>query len=107
TIQTELAQSYMFLLYGEEPPFVAPRTQYREFIALEQEALRSSEARDFWLKKLDGAEPILLPRPNQPASSPSEKRGVFRVNVPISPVLSEQLQKLALAAAVPVKTVLF
>ena len=107
TLQTELGQSYMFLLYGEAPPFVAPQTKYREFIALEQEALRSSEARDFWLKKLGGAEPILLPRPNQPASGPAEKRGVFRVNVPISPVLSEQLQKLALSAAVPVKTVLF
>ncbi len=107
TIQTELAQSYMFLLYGEAPPFVAPQTQYREFIALEQDALRSSEARDFWLKKLEGAEPILLPRPNQPVSGSAEKRGVFRVNVPISPVLSEQLQKLALSAAVPVKTVLF
>ncbi|MBZ5508013.1 MAG: amino acid adenylation domain-containing protein [Acidobacteriia bacterium] len=107
TIQTELGQSYMFLLYGEAPPFIAPQTKYREFIALEQEALRSSEARDFWLKKLEGAEPILLPRPNQPASGPAEKRGVFRVNVPISPVLSEQLQKLALSAAVPVKTVLF
>ena len=107
TIQTELAQSYMFLLYGEAPPFVAPQTQYREFIALEQEALKSTEAREFWLKKLEGAEPIFLPRPNQPASSATEKRGVFRVDVPISPVLSEQLQKLALSAAVPVKTVLF
>ena len=107
TIQTELAQSYMFLLYGEEPPFVAPQTQYREFIALEQEALKSSETQDFWLKKLEGAEPILLPRSNQPASGPAEKRGVFRVDVPISPVLSGQLQKIALSAAVPVKTVLF
>ncbi|HEY2391524.1 MAG TPA: amino acid adenylation domain-containing protein [Candidatus Angelobacter sp.] len=107
TIQTELAQSYMFLLYGEAPPFVAPQTQYREFIALEQEALKSSEAREFWLKKLEGAEPILLPRPNQSASGAAEKRGVFRVDVPISPVLSEQLQKLALTAAVPVKTILF
>ena len=107
TIQTEVAQSYMFLLYGEEPPFVSPQTQYREFIALEQEALRSSEARDFWLKKLEGAEPILLPRPNRPASGHAEKRGVFRVNVPISPVLSEQLHKLALSSAVPIKTVLF
>lgn len=107
TIQTELGQSYMFLLYGEAPPFLAPQTKYREFIALEREALGSSEARDFWLKRLDGAEPILLPRPNQPASGPAEKRGVFRVNVPISPALSDQLQKLALSAAVPVKTVLF
>jgi amino acid adenylation domain-containing protein len=97
----------MFLLYGEAPPFAAPQTQYREFIALEREVLRSSKARDFWLKKLEGAEPILLPRPNQPASGPAEKRGVFRVNVPISPALSEQLQKLALSAAVPLKTVLF
>lgn len=107
TLHTELAQSYMFLVYGEAPPFVAPQTQYREFIALEREVLRSSEARDFWLKKLEGAEPILLPRPNQAASVAAEKRGVFRVNVPISPVLSEQLQKLALSAAVPLKTVLF
>jgi amino acid adenylation domain-containing protein len=106
TLQTELAQSYMFLLYGEEPPFVPPRTRYREFIALEREVLRSPEARDFWLNKLEGAEPILLPRPNQPTSGPAEKRGVFRVNVPISPALSEQLQKFALSAAVPVKTVL-
>jgi amino acid adenylation domain-containing protein len=107
SLQTELAQSYMFMLYGEAPPFTAPKTQYREFIALEQEVLRSSEARDFWLRKLEGAEPIVLPRPNQPVSDPSEKRGVFRINVPISADLSERLQKLALAAAVPVKTVLF
>ncbi len=107
SLQTELAQSYMFLLYGEAPPFTAPKTQYREFIALEQEILRSPEARDFWLRKLEGGEPILLPRQNQPVSGPAEKRGVFRINVPISADLSERLQKLALAAAVPVKTVLF
>ena len=107
SLQTELAQSYMFLLYGEAPPFTAPTTQYREFIALEQEVLRSSEARDFWLRKLEGAESIVLPRPNQPVSGPAEKRGVFRINVPISADLSEGLQKLALAVAVPVKTVLF
>jgi amino acid adenylation domain-containing protein len=106
SLQTELAQSYMFLLHGEAPPFIAPQTQYSEFIALEQEVLKSSEARNFWLKKLERAEPIWLPRPNQAASSPVEKRGIFRVDVPISPALSEQLQKLALSAAVPVKTVL-
>lgn len=107
TLHTELAQSYMFLLYGEAPPFAALQTHYREFIALEGEVLKSSEARDFWLKKLEGAEPILLPRPNQPSRGPAEKRGVFRVGVPISQPLSEQVQKLALSAAVPVKTVLF
>ncbi len=107
TLQTQLAQSYMFLLHGETPPFVALQTHYREFIALEQEVLRSSEARDFWLKKLEGAEPILLPRPNQPASGSEDRRGVFRVDVSIPPDLSEQLQKLALSAAVPVKSVLF
>ncbi|PYP93558.1 MAG: hypothetical protein DMG65_00290, partial [Candidatus Angelobacter sp. Gp1-AA117] len=106
TLQTELAQSYMFLLYGEEPPFIPPQTRYREFIALEREVLRSPEARDFWLKKLEGVEPIVLPRPNQPVSGPADKRGVFRVDVPIPPALSEQLQKFALSAAVPVKTVL-
>ncbi len=106
TLQTELAQSYMFLLYGEEPPFTPPQTRYREFIALEREVLRSPEARDFWLKKLEGAEPILLPRPHHPVSGPVDKRGVFRVDVPIPPALSEQLQKFALSAAVPVKTVL-
>jgi aryl carrier-like protein len=106
TMQMEVAQSYMFLLYGEIPPFSSPQTMYRDFIALEQEAVRSSEARDFWLRKIQGAESIVLPRWETPATELPNKRGVFRVEVPISSAISDQLHQLALSAAVPVKTVL-
>lgn len=106
TMQMEIAQSYMFLLYSEAPPFSSPQTMYRDFIALEQESVRSSESRNFWLKKVEGAEPIVLPRWELPEPETSGKRGVFRVEVPISSAASDQLHQLALASAVPIKTVL-
>jgi len=106
TMQIEIAQSYMFLLYGEAPPFSSPQTLYRDFIAMEQEAVRSAEAREFWRKKMEGAVPVVLPRGNEPFAGPAERRGVFRVDVPVSQELSDRLQNLALSAAVPVKTVL-
>ena len=105
-MQMEIAQSYMFLLYGEAPPFSSPQTMYRDFIALEQESVKSSESRDFWLKKVQGAEPIALPRWELPPTEASGTRGVFRVEVPISSAASDQLHQLALSAAVPIKTVL-
>ncbi|HEY6351023.1 MAG TPA: amino acid adenylation domain-containing protein [Candidatus Angelobacter sp.] len=106
SMQLEIAQSYMFLLHGEAPPFSPLQTQYHDFIALEQQAIKSSTARQFWSQKLEGAEPIVLPRWTQPAAGSSNRRGVYRVDVPISPEISDQLQKLALSAAVPLKTML-
>ena len=105
TLQMEIAQSYMFLLHGEAPPFSAPQTFYRDFIAMEQEAVQSPEAQQFWLKKVDGATPVALER-KQAANGLPAKRGVFRVDVPISAELSDQLHRLALSMAVPVKTIL-
>jgi amino acid adenylation domain-containing protein len=106
TMQMEIAQSYMFMLYGEAPPFSPPQTMYRDFIAMERDAVSSAEARQFWLKKVEGAEPIVLPRPGKTESDADARRGVFRVEAPISPELSDQLHKLALTSAVPLKTVL-
>jgi amino acid adenylation domain-containing protein len=105
SLQMEIAQSYMFMLHGEAPPFSAPRTFYRDFIGMEQEVVRSREAREFWLKKVDGAKPIVLPRKQTMNGLPA-RRGVFRVDVPVSSELSDQLHKLALSMAVPVKTIL-
>jgi amino acid adenylation domain-containing protein len=89
-------------VFTEEPPLT---TSYRDFIFLERAALDSEEHRQYWARKLEGCEPLRLPRRTSP---PSRNDGP-RVNVqpvPLSAEATENLRRLARRLSVPFKSVL-
>src|SRR6185369_16928802 len=98
TMLTEL-----FNDYSVGPTDAAPlETLFRDFVAAEQDALSSAEARQYWSTMLSDAEPSRLPRFGKSAG-PSR---MASHDVAISPELSFQLKELARTAGVPIKTVL-
>src|SRR5215471_9785997 len=57
SLLTELFQEYWRVQSGgEEEEMEAPETKYREYIALEREAMRSQECERYWREKLEGCE---------------------------------------------------
>jgi amino acid adenylation domain-containing protein len=106
TMLVQVAVSYYYLLMNRTPPFKPPATLYRDFIALERESLDSEEHRSFWLNRMRGASPLVLPRwLPVPVAAPST-RGVYMEPVRITEEVSTKLQKLAKSMAVPLKNVL-
>jgi amino acid adenylation domain-containing protein/thioester reductase-like protein len=104
TMLVELALSYSRLLEGKSIGLEPPATQYRDFIAAERAAIRSSEHREYWLNLLAGCTPTTIPRWTRPGDDGS--RGVRMFRVPIGPERSRLLINLARELAVPLKSVL-
>jgi amino acid adenylation domain-containing protein len=103
---TELFERYFALLAGTplsvEPPLSA---SYRDFVALEREALASEDCRSYWTNKLKDVNASKLPRrPESRQLSGLPK--VSRVDIPISREISEGVLRLARSAEVPLKSVL-
>jgi amino acid adenylation domain-containing protein len=74
TMATELATTYLDLLSGRQPrPRPAPPA-YREYVEVERRAIDSAASRAFWVGRLAGAEPTLLPP--LPPGSPGPDRPV-------------------------------
>jgi amino acid adenylation domain-containing protein len=61
TFQTELFEHYLSLLDGREAAPTPPASLYRDYIALEQEALQSAASREFWRQSLADAAVLALP----------------------------------------------
>ncbi|WP_307731363.1 condensation domain-containing protein [Microseira wollei] len=103
SLLNELFHHY-FSLLGEEidSTLASPAIAYREFVALQRQALASQEHRRFWMEKLHSSTITQLPRWNFTAQS----TGVSAIRVPISPELSHNLKQLAVSANVPLKSVL-
>jgi amino acid adenylation domain-containing protein len=105
TMLTELVLSYLALRRGQPIPFVAPATRFREFVALEREALASAEARRFWLDLLAGSTALEVPG-QRTAAAEDGRRGIHTLIFPVPDEVGEGLQRLALSAVVPFKSVL-
>ncbi len=106
TFLTELLSGYSALLHGEAPPPGAPlRSAYRDFVALERQALVSPAVRDFWAGKVADVEATRLPA-RDVARRDTGALPVCRVDVPLAPETSTGLQRLAWSAGVPLKSVL-
>ena len=103
SLLNELFHHY-FSLLGEEinSTITSPAIAYREFVALQRQALASQEHRRFWMEKLHSSTMTQLPRWNFTAQS----TGVSAIRVPISPELSHNLKQLAVSVNVPIKSVL-
>lgn len=105
SLLTELLRRYIASLAGvgvsTEP---RPPIHYRDFVALEREALASEGPRDYWANKLVDCVIARLPRRNGAAADAEHRIGV--VDVPIPADVSDGLKRLARLAGVPIKHVL-
>ncbi len=102
---TELFQDYAGWLEGKPTAIASPKSTYRDFVALEQEAINSDSTRYFWNQKLKEAPVQMLPRwpKAMRAGGREQTRGpeiIFPKDV------FEGLQRLAHALGVPLRTVL-
>ena len=106
SLLTELFTTYSTLLEGAESPR-APRPPlrltYRDFIALERQAVESLEARHYWDDKLSGSVATIWPEPETPEVSEGGGRSCGEE---FGPEFVEKLRELARLASVPLKSVL-
>jgi amino acid adenylation domain-containing protein len=104
TLLTELFQLYLTALgkmtRSLPPP---PVSRFRDFVALERQALQNETARNYWVNKFEDKPLAQLPR--WPASYRAQRQpGVVEIQVPAQ--VSERLRQLASTARVPFKSVL-
>jgi amino acid adenylation domain-containing protein/non-ribosomal peptide synthase protein (TIGR01720 family) len=105
TMLIELAISYQAILEGRRPPFEAPATHYREFVALERASAQSDDHRAYWHAKLDQATPVIVPRwPG--AAARTGTRGILQRFATLQGAVSDGLLQVARELAVPLKSVL-
>ena len=60
-LQTELFEHYFSLIAGAEKPMAAPKSLYRDYVALEQQTLESETSREYWRQALENAHRLSLP----------------------------------------------
>ncbi|HKV06574.1 MAG TPA: amino acid adenylation domain-containing protein [Thermoanaerobaculia bacterium] len=102
---TEVGQDYLALVRNgsEAPEPPAPRSRFRDFVALERQVLAEDAARRFWLELLRDAPFTLLPRR---AERPPEPARVVSLQVPLAPGMAGRAQAVATRAGVPLKSAL-
>ncbi|HET7233945.1 MAG TPA: amino acid adenylation domain-containing protein, partial [Longimicrobium sp.] len=104
TLMTELLQVYVALRDGAEDPLPAPpEARFRDFVALERQAMGEEGSAAFWRGVTDGAPLAELP-PRAGQALPPTEAGAFWVEVPDS--VTAGLRRTAERAGVPLKTVL-
>ena len=102
----EIFQTYFALLrnvvIAEHKPFA---TSFRDFIALEQASLESEECRRFWTDSLSDATVTgIAPWPGEATATGRKRARNLVVRIPDE--VSEGLHRMAVNAAVPIKSVL-
>jgi hypothetical protein len=105
-------------LIGKEVGAIAPApvSQFRDFVALQNQAVQSLECREFWQKKLNGCSMTVLPRwglisdrGNCERMKDAERvksESADPVQVAIAPTVSQGLKQLADRIGVPLRSVL-
>ncbi|MCH0538342.1 amino acid adenylation domain-containing protein [Streptomyces sp. MUM 203J] len=104
-VTSQLLTGYDAQLAGRPDPAAAPVTRFRDYLALEQEALDCPESKDFWARTLAGTEFTGLPRFEEPGLAPERSARVYEVPLPDG--LTDGLRAAAAQAKVPVKAVMF
>jgi amino acid adenylation domain-containing protein len=102
-----LAELFKLYLTGEVAGSSQSSTDvsYRDYIAMEREAIQSVEQRQAWLEKLSGSTVTRLPRQRQ-SDRPNDSRGIKQFEVGLTEEVGAELKNLARAAEVPLKSVL-
>ncbi len=104
-IITEVLQDYVGLLRGTDGCITPPQVCYRDFVALEKQAIGSEESRRFWSQKVEDASAHMLPRwPKSVCAGGQEQ--VRGPEIHIEPDVLAGLRRLAQLAGVPFKAVL-
>jgi amino acid adenylation domain-containing protein len=102
---TELFQDYTNLLAGKEDEISAPRVTYRDFVELEQQAVKSESVRKYWAEKLKDPVVHALPRwPDTPRKGGHEQVRGPEIIMPRN--VLDGLMKLAHDTGIPIRTVL-
>jgi amino acid adenylation domain-containing protein len=102
----EVFRLQLALRAGEDPaPEPPPAVHFRDFVQLERLALEAEEPRRFWAERIEGAEPLRLPRGASPRSMELGPRIVLR-RIAIADDLADRLRAAARIAAVPLKSAL-
>lgn len=105
TLLTELFHDYLARLENRPVEIEGATASFGEFVALERAATTSVDCRDYWLNTLRDARFCRLPHWRNPART----HGALNTSVnavPISDEIARALKRLALDAAVPIKSVL-
>ncbi|HEX6717100.1 MAG TPA: amino acid adenylation domain-containing protein, partial [Pyrinomonadaceae bacterium] len=104
TMLTELFSDYFNRLNGTEQVVDAPTLEFRDYVAMERQALASEEIADYWSERLKQSQAIKLPRSRDQVQDSRRRGRAFEVD--LSPDLSAGLQTLSHDAGVPLKSVL-
>jgi len=100
---SELFSLYLELRDGDAAPGIPLATTFQDFIALEQQSLRSEETRQYWSEKL-AAFPVTVLPPREGTAPREAGRNVLQVR--FDSELVEGLKSFARRAGVPLKSVL-
>lgn len=104
-LMTEIFQDYAALMENSGKNLAAPQIAYREFVALEKQAVASDETRKFWAQKLENANVQMLPRwPKKMCVGGHEQ--VRGPEIYFETKILDGLKRLAQTVGVPLKTVL-
>jgi amino acid adenylation domain-containing protein len=106
SMMTEFFSRYLSLL-GEEIDYVSPllSVTFRDYVALEQQAIASSETQTYWREKLNDCTFTKLPdSPSVPTDTNVPKVGLQDITLSLE--ISEGLKQFAQSAQVPLKSVL-
>ncbi|AEI67903.1 non-ribosomal peptide synthetase [Corallococcus macrosporus] len=101
----EMFNHYYALVNHQEPPRFEPLgITYRDFVAMERQALASEAHQRYWRELLEDGQVMRVPRWRRPLAE-GEPR-IATVKVPISPEVGEGLNALTRTAGVPFKSIL-
>ncbi len=102
---SELEHHYARLLgLTEEPVPAPPQTTYRDFVALERDAVTSQPLRDFWLTRFQGAELQRILRQRRAPESPAREMQTLAIRLPAA--LCDRLRNEARSQGLPLKSLL-
>ncbi|MEU5445347.1 non-ribosomal peptide synthetase [Streptomyces griseofuscus] len=104
-VTSQLLTGYNAMLAGRSAPATTPVTRFRDYVMLEQEALASAEARDYWTSTLDDTAFTGIFRDNEPGLTNQRQAQVF--DVPLPDGITAGLRSVAAQAKVTVKAVMF
>jgi amino acid adenylation domain-containing protein len=103
---TELFSHYFSIIYDEPISIKPPTSTMRDAVALELEALEDNKNYEFWDAYLADATVMRLPRFGSGLQADKGARDIVRIEVPVSAELSDELKRMALTNAVPLKNIL-
>ena len=102
SLLAELFNLYRGVESAAPPP--SPAASFREYVALERQALASPEHRAYWQRAVGDGAPTVLPRLGPPAAAGPLRHEVIDPEIPAA--VADGLRALARTASVPLKTVL-